>query len=102
MAACWGWSLTPIDPSPKSIEETTNDQRIALYQTMYAYGGTYKVIGNTVEHYVDICWDAIRCGTTVARDIEKDGDKLIYTTHPAPFSANGRLAITTLTWQKVK
>jgi lipocalin-like protein len=89
-------------PKPEGIEKTTDDQRIALYKTMYAYGGTYKLKGNTVEHHVDICWDEIRCGTIVERDIEKDGDKLIYTTHPAPFSANGRLAITTLAFRKVK
>jgi Lipocalin-like domain len=89
-------------PKPESIEKTTDDRRIALYKTMYAYAGTYKLKGNTVEHHVDICWDEIRCGTIVERDIEKDGDKLIYTTHPAPFSANGRLAITTLAFRKVK
>jgi hypothetical protein len=30
----------------------------------------------------------------------KDGDKLLYTTKPAPFSGNGRMAIDTLIWEK--
>ena len=89
-------------PKPESIEKTTDEQRIRLYRTMQSYGGSFTFDGKTVEHRVDICWDEIRCGTTVARDVERDGDKLIYTTHPAPFSANGRLAIVTLVWRKVK
>ena len=89
-------------PKPESIEKTTDEQRIGLYRTMQAYGGTYKFDGKTVEHHVDICWDEVRCGTVVVRDIKKDGDILIYTTRPAPFSANGRLSIVTLAWRKVK
>jgi hypothetical protein len=89
-------------PKPESITKTTDEQRIALYRTMQAYGGTYKFDGKTVEHHVDICWDEVRCGTVVARDIKKDGDMLIYTTRPAPFSGNGRLSVVTLAWRKVK
>jgi lipocalin-like protein len=89
-------------PKPESIGKTTNEQRIALYKSMQAYAGTYTFDGRTVVIKVDICWDEVRCGTTVARDAEQDGDKLVYKTHPAPFSANGRMAVTTLTWRKVK
>jgi len=89
-------------PKPESIEKTTDAQRIMLYRTMQAYGGTYKFDGKTVEHRVDICWDEVRCGTVVARDIKRDGDMLIYTTRPAPFSGNGRLSIVTMAWRKVK
>jgi hypothetical protein len=89
-------------PKPESIAKTTDEQRIALYRTMQAYGGTYKFDGKTVEHNVDICWDEVRCGTVVARDIKQDGDVLVYTTRPAPFSGNGRLSVVTLAWRKVK
>lgn len=89
-------------PKPESIQKTTDEQRIALYKTMQAYGGTYTFDGKTVFHKVDICWDEVRCGTVVARDVEQDGDKLIYKTHPAPFSANGRMAVVSLVWRKIK
>ena len=39
-------------------------------------------------------------GTTVIRDIQRDGDKLIYTTRPAPFAADGKMSVLTLVWQK--
>jgi hypothetical protein len=89
-------------PKPESIQKTTDAQRIALYKSMQAYGGTYTFDGKTIEIKVDICWDEVRCGTTVARDVEQGGDTLLYKTHPAPFSANGRTAVTTLTWRRVK
>jgi hypothetical protein len=58
-------------PKPESIQKTTDEQRIALYKTMQAYGGTYTFDGKTVVIKVDICWDEVRCGTTVARDAEQ-------------------------------
>jgi hypothetical protein len=89
-------------PKPESTAKMTDEQRINLFRTMLAYGGTYTLDGNRIDHHVDICWDEVRCGTTVTRDISKDGDKLIYTTHPAPFSANGRMSVVTVVWQKMK
>ena len=41
-------------------------------------------------------------GHTVIRDIEKDGDKLTYTTKPAPFALDGKMSVNTLVWQKVR
>jgi hypothetical protein len=89
-------------PKPESTAKMTDDERINLFRTMLAYGGTYTLDGNKIDHQVDICWDEVRCGTTVTRDISKDGDKLIYTTRPAPFSANGRMSVVKVVWQKMK
>jgi hypothetical protein len=38
----------------------------------------------------------------VIRDIKKEGDRLVYTTKPAPFSGDGKMSVTTLAWEKVK
>jgi Lipocalin-like domain len=88
-------------PKSESIAKMTDAQRVELFNTLVAYGGTYKFDGKKVDHYVDICWDEVRCGTIVLRDVERDGDKLIYTTKPAPFSQNGRMSIVTLVWHKL-
>jgi hypothetical protein len=53
---------------------------------MLAYSGTYKFDGKTIEHHIDLSWNQIWSGTTQVRDIKKDGDRLIYTTRPAPKS----------------
>ena len=36
------------------------------------------------------------------RDIKKDGDRLIYTTRPAPSPIDGSMGFATLIWEKVK
>jgi hypothetical protein len=89
-------------PKPETTAKMTDQQRLELFRTMQAYGGTYTFDGKSVAHHVDICWDEVRCGTTVVRDVEIEGDRLVYTTHPAPFSANGRMSIVTVVWRKVK
>jgi len=69
---------------------------------MLAYGGTYKFDGKSMEHHIDISWNEWWTGTTVIRDVRKEGDKLIYTTRPAPFSGDGKMSVTTLIYEKVK
>ena len=70
-------------PTPDSTAKMTDDQRIGLFRTMLAYGGTYTFVGDKVEHHVDICWDELRCGQSFLRYVSRDGDRLTYTTHPA-------------------
>ncbi len=87
-------------PSPNSVASMTDAQRADLLRTMTSYGGTYTFDGHTMEHHIDISWNDVWTGTTVVRDVEKDGDKLVYTTRPAPFSGDGKISIVTLVWQR--
>jgi hypothetical protein len=87
-------------PNPENVKVITDQQRADLFRTMTSYGGTYKFDGHVVEHHVDISWNQTWTGTTVIRDVRRDGDKLIYTTRPAPFAADGKLSVVTLIWQK--
>jgi hypothetical protein len=89
-------------PKAESIEKMTDQQRAELHRLMTAYGGTYKFDGNTMEHHIDISWNELWTGTTQFRDVKKDGNRLIYTTHPAPNARDGKMSITTLVWEKVK
>ena len=89
-------------PKAKKIENLTQEQKAALFSSMLAYGGTYKFDGKSVQHNIDISWNEIWTGITVIREIRKEGDKLIYTTLPAPFSGDGKMSITTLVWEKVR
>ncbi len=88
-------------PKPQSIEKATSDEQAALFRSMLAYGGTYTFDGKSIEHHIDISWNELWTGTTQIRDIRKEGGKLIYTTRPAPFSADGKMSIVTLVWEKV-
>jgi Lipocalin-like domain len=88
-------------PKPESVEKMTDQQRADLFRSMTAYGGTYKFDGKKVEHHVDISWNEVWTGTTVIREIKKDGDKLVYT-NTGPFSGDGKMSTQTLVWEKVK
>jgi hypothetical protein len=89
-------------PKPENIDKMTDQQRSELFRTMLAYGGAYTFDGNKVEHHIDISWNEIWTGTTVIRDIKKEGDKLVYTTRAAPFSSDGKMSIITLVFEKVE
>jgi hypothetical protein len=89
-------------PKPESIDKMTDQQRSELFRTMLAYGGTFTFDGNKVEHHIDISWNEVWTGTTVIRDIKKEGDKLVYTTRAAPFSSDGKMSVITLVFEKVK
>lgn len=88
-------------PKPDSVEAMTDQQRADLHRTMSAYGGTYRFDGKMVEHHVDLAWNEVWAGTTVVRDVAEDGERLIYTTRPAPFTGDGRMSVVTVVWEKV-
>ena len=89
-------------PNPESVEKMTDQERIGLYRSLVAYGGTYRFDGKTMEHHVDISWNEMWTGTTQFRDVRKDGELLSISTHPAPSARDGRMAVTTLLWEKVE
>ena len=89
-------------PKAESSAKLTDNQRVALFRTMLAYGGTYEFDGKTMTHHVDICSDGIRCGTHLVRDVTVDGDRLIYTTRPQLIPVDGKMIVITLFWQKLR
>jgi hypothetical protein len=89
-------------PKPDSIEKITDEQRHRLFSSMLAYAGKYKFDGKTIEHHIDLSWNEVWTETMQVRDIKADGDRLIYTTRPAPSPTDGTMGISTLIWEKVK
>jgi hypothetical protein len=89
-------------PKPESVGTMTDQQRADLHRTMTAYGGTYTFDGKKVEHHVDLAWNEVWAGTTLVRDVIAEGDRLIYTTRPAPFTRDGKMSVGTVVWEKVK
>jgi hypothetical protein len=87
---------------PASIETMTDQQRADLHRTMTAYGGTYTFDGSKVVHHIDLSWNEVWAGTTNIRDVERDGDRIIYVTRPAPFASDGKMSVVTLVWEKLK
>ena len=88
-------------PTPSRTDMTDKD-RADQYRTLNAYGGTYTLHGDWIEHHIDIAANETRVGSTEIREVKRDGNRLIYTTKPQPFSADGKMSVITLVWEKMK
>jgi hypothetical protein len=89
-------------PNPGSFDKMTDHHRIDLFDSMVAYGGTYRYDGKSIEHRVDLSWNEMWTGTIQTRDVKREGNTLITTTRPAPDPFDGRMGFTTLIWEKVR
>jgi Lipocalin-like domain len=87
---------------PQNVQTMSDADRSQLYSTMMAYTGTYKFDGKTIEHDIDIAWNEVWGGTKQIRDVKKEGDRLIYTTRPAPSPADGVMGYGTVIWERLK
>jgi hypothetical protein len=85
---------------PARVDQLTPEIRSQLFSTAWAYGGSYEVNGNTIQHHVDVSTNGAWTGTTVTRDIAYDGTRLVLTTRPQ-LSSDGQMVILTLVWEKV-
>jgi Lipocalin-like domain len=57
----------------------TDDERVTLYETMFAYAGTYTVGAGKVIHHVDISWNHVWTGTDQVRFYKLIGNTLTIT-----------------------
>src|SRR5262245_54029830 len=89
-------------PKPESLEKMTDPERVELFRTVTAYSGRYTFDGKTVEHHVDISWNEVFTGTTLRREVKRDGDKIILTTPASPRGKDGKMSVRTLVFERVK
>ena len=94
--------LTGDRPTPASIDKITDQERVELFRSMVAYGGTYKFDGKTIEHHIDISSNEVWTGITQIRDVKREGGRLILITRPAPNPFDGKMVSATLVWEKVQ
>jgi Lipocalin-like domain len=88
-------------PRADSVEKISDQQRERLFSTMMAYAGTYTFDGKTIEHHIDLSWNEVWSETIQVRDIRKEGNRLIYTTRPAPSPVDGTMGVATVIWEKI-
>ena len=90
---------------PQDALKTLIEERDALYRSMIAYGGTYTYSGNRIEHHVDISRNESQVGTTLIRNVTRDGDRLTYVTEPFPDGSQetlGKMVVNTLIWERLR
>jgi hypothetical protein len=96
------YAIVTADNRLKPLATPTDEQRVKLYQTMFAYGGTYTLEGNKVIHHVDISWNEAWTGTEQIRFFKLEGNTLTISTPPFKRPQDGREVRSVLTWEKVK
>jgi len=77
-----------------------DNERVALYDTMFAYAGTYSVEGDKIIHHVDISWNETWTGTHQIRLFEVNGNILTLTTRIAD-PVSGMETHYAVVWEKV-
>ena len=88
-------------PKAAAVEKMTDRERLDLFNSMLAYAGTYTFDGKMVTHHVELSWNEIFNGTELPRNVTITGRRLILTTKPGPNALDGKLSVSTLTWEKV-
>jgi hypothetical protein len=79
----------------------TDDERMRLYETMFAYAGTYEVEAGKVIHHVDISWNHAWTGTDQVRFYKVNGNTLTITSRLID-PASGTEAQYVVSWERVE
>ena len=93
IAAAGGRPL-PAGPTP------TDNERVALHSTMFAYAGTYTLEVGKVLHHVDMSWNELWTVTDQIRPFEVNGNTLTFSTRVRDH-ASGTEADYVVVWEKV-
>ncbi len=97
------YAIVTAENRPKPLAANPSEkQRLRLYQTMFAYAGTYTVEGDKVAHRMDISWNEAWTGTEQVRFFKLDGNTLTITTPPFKRPQDGRKVRSVLIWEKMK
>ncbi|MFX1766024.1 lipocalin-like domain-containing protein [Paraburkholderia sp. A1RI-2L] len=78
----------------------TNEEKIALFDSMFAYVGTYVVESDRVIHTLDGSWNELWTGTQQIRFITLQGAQLVYRTPETIDPMDGRLCTYEVTFSR--
>ena len=86
-------------PKPAALVPT-DKEKLALYDSMFAYAGTYTVDAEKVVHHIDMSWNQSWTGTSQIRFFRLEGDRLTYVGAPARNPMNGRDCVQRVVFQR--
>lgn len=78
------------------------EERAEAFATSSSYAGTYTLEGDRVTHHVEVATNPDWVGGDQLRFPRIEGKRLIITTPPLPTRPDGKLRVSTLTWEKVE
>jgi hypothetical protein len=88
-------------PKPRDLVPT-DEEKVKLQGSMFAYAGSYTADGEKVVHHVDVSWNQSWTGTDLVRFYKLDGNTLTITTAHAQSAIDGEEGEFVLVWQKVQ
>ncbi len=77
-------------PKP-TTSPPTPEEKLALFDSLFAYVGSYTVESDRVVHRLDGSWNELWTGTTQTRFLSFRDDHLVYTTPQTIDPIDGRL-----------
>ena len=77
-------------PKPKA-HPPTPEEKVTLFDSLFAYVGTYRVEFDRVVHTLDGSWNELWTGTKQTRMLSFEDGRLIYTTPETVDPMDGRL-----------
>ena len=78
----------------------TQDEKLALYDSMFAYSGTFTIDHEKIVHHIDMSWNQAWTGTHQTRFYELRDDTLIYVGAPARNPVNDRDCVHTVIFRR--
>jgi len=80
----------------------SDEEKIALFDTMFAYSGSYTVQSDRVVHHIDMSSNEAWSGTEQPRFCNVDEHTLTYTSPPALNPLDGREVVHEVTYVREK
>ena len=87
-------------PKPRDIVPT-DEEKVRLHGSMFAYAGTYTADGEKVVHHVDTSWNQFWTGADLVGFYKLAGNTLTITTARAQSAIDGEEGEFILVWEKV-
>ena len=82
--------------------DPTDAERMELFKSMFAWGGSYKTEGNKVVYNVDVAWVPSWVGTTRTYQVEMASNKLTVTTPPFKSVTDGQDIVVVTTYERAE
>lgn len=88
-------------PKPQSAP-LSNEDKVALFDSLFAYTGTYEVLDDRVIHTLDGSWNELWTGTTQTRLLSFEGERLVYTTPETVDPMDGRRCVYRVEFERAR
>ena len=78
-------------------------EKAALWDTLTAYSGAYRLDGNKIVVSVDTSWNEFYVGTQLIRDWKVQGNRLTFSSAPRPFGRDpSKTVVQRQVWEKIE